>query len=85
MRYLFIASFFLFWPFAAGQALAQSSCGMAALTPVPPVGCQSMKPMCVCAVGGAGCQWQFICVPASSYSAHETRDDGGNRGRGEKH
>lgn len=65
------------------EAVAQGTCSIAPVAPIPPVGCQSMRPMCVCATGGIGCQWQFICLPErdNAYSTHETRYNDGNGGR----
>lgn len=36
------------------------SCGLAPLPPLPPLGCDSMQPVCVCDNQG-NCFWQFIC------------------------
>lgn len=41
-------------------ALAQF-CGVVPITPVPPVGCTRLEPVCVCDAQGR-CFWQFMCV-----------------------
>lgn len=65
------------------EAVAQGTCGIAPVAPIPPIGCQSMRPMCLCAAGGASCQWQFICIPEKEnpYSVHETRYNDENSAR----
>ena len=41
--------------------LIMFGCGLPPLTPIPPLGCSSMEPVCICDDSGR-CSWQFKCV-----------------------
>lgn len=61
MRFVIV---FVFGLILVPEAIAQrrADCGLPPLAPVPPVGCGRLVPVCICSPG-AGCSWQFQCVP----------------------
>lgn len=44
-----------------GTAVCES-CGIVPIAPIPPIGCKSMRPVCVCDSSGKKCVWQWQCV-----------------------
>lgn len=48
--------------FESKPVFAQNSCGITPITPIPPVGCKAMVPVCSCDINGHNCRWLFQCV-----------------------
>lgn len=44
-----------------GAGAASANCGIPPISPVPPVGCSSVVPVCTCNYSGR-CWWTFQCI-----------------------
>lgn len=45
------------------QSRCGMGCGIIPLSPVAPLGCKRLDPVCVCDEKGCNCHWEWHCVP----------------------